>query len=179
VVAALFCRRGSVYAELGADVWDEARDARRYRGEGPVIAHPPCRGWGRLRGQAKVVPGELELAMYAVRVVRRCGGVLEHPYASTLWRVARLAPPGFRDEHGFTLCVDQFWFGHRAKKPTWLYIVGREPNSLPPYPLDLGFPSRTVEYMGRAERERTPEPMARWLLDVASGCVVHPAMEAA
>jgi len=56
------------------------------------------------------------------------GGVLEHPAGSRAWKTFGLAaPPRYggwisADEHaGFTCCVDQGWYGHRASKATWLY----------------------------------------------------------
>jgi hypothetical protein len=80
--------------------------------------------------------GERELAFFAVEVVRAYGGVLEHPARSKLWPEYKLPRPGHTDSFGgFTLPVDQHWFGHRAKKATFLYIVGTSPKDLPPIPL--------------------------------------------
>jgi hypothetical protein len=46
-VAVLFARADSIYKTLaGCDVWDEARDALKWPGGAPIIAHPPCRAWG-------------------------------------------------------------------------------------------------------------------------------------
>lgn len=82
-VAVLFARADSVYKTLpGTDVWDAARDARNWPGGVPVVAHPPCRAWGRLAHMAKPKPDEKDLARWAVAQVRRFGGVLEHPAAS-------------------------------------------------------------------------------------------------
>lgn len=77
-VAVLFARRRSVYHTMaGCDVYCERRDARNYAGCLPVVAHPPCRAWSRLRAFAKPRPGERDLAFFALEQVRRCGGVLE------------------------------------------------------------------------------------------------------
>lgn len=167
-VAVLFARKRSVYHGLpGCDVWTAERDARRYVGSHPVIAHPPCRAWGRLKGQAKPRSDERELAFFAVEQVRRCGGVLEHPAFSSLWGAAGLAVPGTRDlSGGWTLPILQSWFGHRAPKATWLYLVGVEPPDLPVIPFSLGTALGRVEMMGQAEREKTPCELATWLLAV-------------
>lgn len=48
-VAALFVETDGCYYGLpDVDSWDEARDARRYAGPWPVVAHPPCQRWGKL-----------------------------------------------------------------------------------------------------------------------------------
>lgn len=135
MVAVLFARKDSVYKSLpDCDVYDIERDALTWPGGFPVIAHPPCRGWGRLRHLAKPVQGERELALWAVEQVRRWGGVLEHPTGSTLWQAAQLPQPGERDDFGgFTIWISQWWFGHKADKPTWLYIAGVEPTDYPQF----------------------------------------------
>jgi hypothetical protein len=180
-IAVLFARADSVYKVLpGCDVWDIDRDARRWPGGGPAVAHPPCRAWGRLRHFANPRPDEKDLAIWAVDMVRRFGGVLEHPFASTLWPTAKLPKPGERDEFGgWTLTVLQQWFGHRAEKPTLLYIVGCGPDDLPLMPFQMGDASHVVQsrkrdgsrpHITKAEREHTPRPFAEWLLEVARRC---------
>ena len=171
-VAVLCARRDSVYKSFDlADVYDEERDARTFKGGSSVVAHPPCRGWGRLRHLAKVKPGEIELASFAVDMVRLWGGVLEHPAGSKLWEVENLPLPGHRDVFGgFTLPIYQSWFGHPCPKNTWLYIVGVEPSCIPAFPLVLGLPPGRVELQCGAARERTPEALAVWLLHLAKDC---------
>ena len=168
-VAVLYARQDSIYKALSPHVFDIDRDARRYNGPFPVVAHPPCRAWGRLRTFAKPRPDEKALGFHAVQVVRTWGGVLEHPAHSTLWQACDLAAPGQRDSFGgFTYVVEQAWFGHRAPKLTWLYIVGAD--CLPEVPYELGQRSGRVELMGRNEREATPPAFAFWLLDLARNC---------
>lgn len=184
-VAVLFARRNSVYKQLpGCDVYDIDRDARNFAGSAPVVAHPPCRAWGRLRRQANPRPDEKELAIFAVEMIRKNGGVLEHPEASTLWPAAGLPEPGARDAWGgHTLCVNQSWWGHKAEKRTRLYIVGVEPKELPAIPLTMHEPSHIVAQSGRrkdgtrrprrrpeltkAAREETPPDFAAWLCELA------------
>lgn len=170
-VSVLFARSDSCYNDLVADVWDIDRDARRYAGSNPVVCHPPCRGWGRLRHWAKPRPDEKALALFAVEQVRRCGGVLEHPWGSTLWHAAKLPHPGLVDEFGgWTLLVDQGWWGHAAPKPTYLYIVGVTRAQVGELPVQLHRAAgRTLE-LSPADRERTPPAFARFLVDLAAKC---------
>nr|QJB21557.1 MAG: hypothetical protein [Microvirus sp.] len=165
-VAALFVRRDSPYKSLpGVECYDFERDARTYAGPWPVVAHPPCRAWGRLRHMAKPRVGERELALFALDAVRRWGGVLEHPEASGLWAEAGLLAPLTYDLWGgFTVVVDQAAWGHRARKRTWLYVCRCEPPPIPPARVAV----TTVERLCRAERERTPPELASWLVQCAS-----------
>jgi len=162
----LYARRDSVYKSLGVPVFDEDRDARCYLGRSPVVAHPPCRMWGRLRRRAKGSEAERQLAVSALWVVRLCGGVLEHPAGSLLWCESGLPLPGERPDRwgGYTIAVRQSDFGHAAPKLTWLYgcrVV---------FPLywkrDAGV--GRVELMGKREREATPLPFAQFLLETAA-----------
>jgi hypothetical protein len=181
-VAVLFARSDSNYKALpGVDVWDIERDARKWPGGSPVVAHPPCRAWGRLRQFAQPRDGEKELAPWAVRQVRRFGGVLEHPAESTLWAHCGLPRPGqFPDEHGgWAMEIEQFHFGHRAEKATWLYVVGCDPDDLPAMPRRDGKATHCVRptkayprlpSITKAEREHTPPALAAWLVDLARRC---------
>lgn len=195
-VAVLFARSDSEYKAMpGVDVFDKERDARTYDGPLPVVAHPSCRAWGRLRKFAKPRADERNLARLAVALVREFGGVLEHPAHSTLWAAQRLPQPGQRDAYGgWTMGVQQWQFGHRAQKDTWLYIVGCEPKDTPDLPpLKLGEASHVIAMckqpgrgtdggrlrkgmpgwrpeVSKAEREKTPREFAEWLVELARRC---------
>lgn len=188
-VAVLFARSDSVYKTLpGTDVWDAERDARNWPGGCPVVAHPPCRAWGRLHYFAKPAPGEMNLGRLAVALVREFGGVLEHPEHSRLWPAQRIPKPGQAPDMwgGWTLPISQHWWGHRAEKRTWLYIVGCHKASIPDIPLVLGEATHVIASslrkktgdpswrpeVTRAEREHTPLALALalWLCDLARRC---------
>lgn len=187
-VAVLFARADSVYKALpGCDVYDIDRDARNWQGGYPVVAHPPCRAWGRLRHMANPRADEKDLAFFAVERIRKFGGVLEHPKKSTLWPAAGLPPVGQRDKFGgWTLPINQNWFGHKAEKGTYLYIVGCEPSDIPEMPMVLGRAEYVVSSgstnhiqkggqgwrpsISHAEREHTPPELALWLVSLARRC---------
>lgn len=170
-VSVLFARSDSCYFELVSDVWDVRRDARNYSGLNPVVAHPPCRGWGRLRHLAKPRHDEKALALFAVEQVRRCGGVLEHPMGSSLWAAAGLPVPGERDSFGgWTLLVEQGWWGHPAPKPTYLYIVGCDRSAIGELPVQLRRAGGRTLALSPAEREKTPIEFARFLVRIAAMC---------
>jgi len=171
-VAILFAQKFSVYRGVsGVEVYDQKRDARSFTGGMPVVAHPPCRSFGRLRHLAKHAGGDFELARLAISAVRWCGGVVEHPEFSLMWPAFGLPFPGrVDDEGGWTLALDQLWFGHRAQKRTWLYINGVRPDEVPQLPYSLAYAAVTVDRLGREERERTPSAFALWLVELARRC---------
>lgn len=123
-VIVLFAEKNSIYRKLGCDVWDAERDALNWHGKEPAIYHPPCRLWSKLSPFSTADPIEKYLALWSVNKVRSYGGILEHPAQSKLFDFMQLPLPGQVDEFGFTLEIDQFNYGHLARKRTWLYICG-------------------------------------------------------
>jgi hypothetical protein len=177
IIPVLFARSDSVYKTIpGCDVYDIDRNALSCTSVRPGIYHPPCRAWGRLRHFSNPRPGEKELAIWSVDRIRKYGGVLEHPAYSSLWPVAGLPPAGGIDSFGgWTFPIDQHWFGHRAQKATFLYIVGISPAQIPDFPIDLSQPPCVLETrrknnprpsISRPEREHTPFQLALWLVDL-------------
>lgn len=180
-VSVLFERADSCYKGLpGCDVWDLERNAMLYDDNAPIVAHPPCRAWGRLRTFARPVPGERNTARLAVALVRKNGGVVEHPAGSGLWTDQGLPAVGQCDQFGgWTLPISQSWWGHKAEKKTWLYIVGCEPKNVPVMPIRLGDATHVIQsrkrhdcrpHVTKAEREHTPLQLAVWLVDLARLC---------
>lgn len=184
MIPVLFARSDSVYKTIpGCDVYDLERNALNYQDSKPVITHPPCRLWGRLSHFSTAPASEKDLATWAVRMIRKNGGVLEHPAHSTLWKAMNMSKPGQgRDIYGgFSIEIKQFWWGHRADKKTWLYICkyphGRK---LPDIPFVMGEAPCVVDSskgnklkrggkrktITKAEREHTPVAFAHWLISV-------------
>ncbi len=169
MIAALFVRKTSHYKKMaGVDCYDIDRDARTFAGGVPGVYHPPCRSWGKLSHFAKPRKDERELAIWSMDMVRKHGGVLEHPYTSKLWQAANCIGFGMRDQYGGVLVpVYQSWWGHKAPKQTCLYFVGpvpEIPDEKPPTMI------QSVENMSAASRETTPINLAIFLVQYAQRC---------
>jgi hypothetical protein len=183
-VAALYVDPGGPYPRLlGPEFcWDEVRDARTYVGPWPVVAHPPCGPWSRLRHLSRSQAADC--AVRALEQVRACGGVLEHPAHSGLFAAGGLPLPGELPDAfgGRTVEVCQSDFGHVARKRTWLYFVGCAPAGRKEEPLEpthwVSGGRRVKEYASRAvpdgirvcsseQRRRTPISFAAWLIIIA------------
>lgn len=196
MIAALFVETDGVYYGLpDVDPWDEKRDARNYPGPWPVIAHPTCARWGRYWSGGPSAKVRRRLGdddgcfTAALEAVRKWGGILEHPEASKAWPAFGIpAPPRNGGwiaclDGGWTCCVEQGHYGHRARKPTWLYAFGFNPPQLIWGPssascrIDDGFHTaeerrhavRTgiVQRLSHRERAATPIPFRDLLLDMA------------
>jgi hypothetical protein len=185
MIAALYVERGGPYFNRpDVDPWDKDRDATKYAGPWPVVAHPPCGPWGELRHLYR--GNEHQLAEHALDAVRRWGGVMEHPWRSKFWQYAAIARPGeFLDEHGgFTVDVDQVSWGHVARKRTRLYFVGVRRYLVVSTIRTGGIPThwcsgtRNENHSGGTvppgikvcspqQRRRTPKAFAEWLISLA------------
>ncbi len=142
MIAALYVKTdGSYYGLPDVDPWDQTRDARKYAGPHPVVAHPPCQRWGKMWAGSPLVVARTGFRKgkgdddgcfaAAIAAVRTFGGVLEHPDQSHAWSAFGLNKPPrnggwiMADFYGgWTCCVEQGRYGHYARKPTWLYAVG-------------------------------------------------------
>jgi hypothetical protein len=139
MIAALYVETGGIYfGREDVDPWDEARDARKYAGPWPVVAHPPCQRWGAL-GRANYArwggehnrPGnDGGCFVSALIAVRLFGGVLEHPEKSMAFAKFGLSKPP--SGGGWKMIRSREWvcevcqvnYGHRAMKKTWLFYCG-------------------------------------------------------
>lgn len=139
MIAALFVETDGCYFGLDdVDPWDITRDARKYAGPYPVVAHPPCQRWGRFWHGSTRKPHQFKMGdddgcfAAALLAVRKYGGVLEHPADSHAWARFGIDRPtrgsGWQwpvdRVDGETCYVEQGHYGHMSRKPTWLYAVG-------------------------------------------------------
>lgn len=187
-VAALYVDPRGPYPKLVEHWWDEARDARKYEGPWPVVAHPPCGAWGALRHLNK--RNDADCGPRAVAQVQRWGGVLEQPKGSRLWAHCNIPEPfavPSEDEWGFSIEVEQVSWGHVARKKTWLYIVGVEyqlvidglrvggtpthwASGMRRHPRkgSGGFVPPGIKVCSAPQRRRTPVAFAEWLISLAA-----------
>lgn len=182
VIAALYVENGGSYYGLpGVDPWDMERDARKYPGPHPVVAHPPCQRWGKMwfgqplavkkTGVRKIKGDDDGCFEAALNAVRTWGGVIEHPWGSHAWSHFGLnLPPregGWINadfEGGWTCCVEQGRFGHYARKPTLLLVYGVPLAVLASLPWGISEPQFdpvVVERMGLKRAKRLGEVGAR------------------
>jgi len=155
MIAALYVMADGIYSgRPDVDCWDITRDARKYDGPHPVVAHPPCQLWGafaacnyaRWGGEHNRPGNDGGCFAAALESVRRWGGVLEHPSGSRAWASFELQRPlpstkttwtsaGCDGSGGMGEWTCEVWqsaYGHRANKATWLLYVG----NVPPSPLN-------------------------------------------
>ena len=198
MIAALYVERDGVYYGLpGVDPWPIDRDARRYPGPWPVVAHPPCERWGRYSTGSPLKGGLLTgdddgCFSSALASLKAWGGVLEHPEGSKAWGVYGLQQPAltgwsYDEVNGLWVCrVEQGHYGHVARKATWLLVKsaskpqeliwGKSEQRLPAKRLaERGYESARrcgmVAMQSHLQRQRTPVPFCDLLICIARFCI--------
>ena len=155
-IAALYVDEKGVYSGLPhVEVWGVSKDARNYNGPYPIVAHPPCKRWGSFwmgsprKGCPRLKKGDDDGCFESVLgQVRKFGGIIEHPRNSAAWEWFGINKPHYMggwivaDTHGgFTCCVDQSRYGHKAPKATWLYAYNVE---IPNLKWGLGYAEKRI-----------------------------------
>lgn len=173
-VAILCCAERTNYRSIpGTDCWDVKRDVRTFRGGCPVVAHPPCRAWSAFTAhQAKPLPGEKELGPLCVSWLLKCGGVLEHPAHSRLWKHCGLPLPGegALGDLWATEVLQSWWPGHKGtQKNTWLCFskISRLDVVTPITLREPKGDKRLWRCMPRSLRSATCSALAHWLVETA------------
>lgn len=163
-VAALFVQSDGCYSSIDyIDSWPEPRDARLYKGNLPVVAHPPCQLWGKMAnvnfarwgGEHNRPKNDGGCFKSALDSVNRCGGVLEHPAQTYAWAEYGLLKPiknkWVKSGDGWVCEVWQSAYGHKANKATWLYYHG----VCNPLELDWSRPIGTYQIGGADKRGKS------------------------
>lgn len=191
--AALYVQHDGCYANIDyVDAWPESRDARKYAGPYPVVAHPPCQLWGnfapinfaRWGGEHNRPGNDGGCFAAALFAVREYGGVLEHPAKTRAWDAHGLRKP---NGIGWMKCADGGWvcevwqsaYGHLANKATWLYYCGNaQPHELRWERLagthQIGYPDQRGKAankptLGRKDANATPVEFREELIRLAVG----------
>lgn len=191
MISALFVQEDGCYSNMvNIDMWSQDRDARRYKGDNPVIAHPPCQLWGKMAnvnyaqwgGEHNKPGNDKGCFESALKSVNKYGGVLEHPAQTYAWNEYGLTKPNknewIKSKSGWVCEVWQSAYGHRANKATWLYFVGNNK----PFELDwrrlkgshqVGFQdsrgkSRNKPTLSKREANSTPEKFRDELIKLAN-----------
>ena len=137
----------------GINCWDEFKNAYNYKGTNPVIVHPPCAQWSRLKNFAIENDYTKSLAHFCFQRVLDNGGIFEHPAGSSFFREV-----GIQNK---IISIDQHWFGFPARKRTYLYFHKCEPIQLP---LNFNAIENNVAGLHSSKRSTTTINFAEYLI---------------
>jgi len=158
VIAALYIDPRGPYPKMAdVDCWDEKRDARKYVGPWPVVGHPPCRLWTNFAalnfkryGGGHLAPGnDRDCFLHALTCVR----VFTGGWVCEVWQSA---------------------YGHKARKRTWLFYVGKTKPRDADWKREsgthqVGWFDRVKPTLGKRESSLTPPAFAEFLVSIARG----------
>jgi hypothetical protein len=135
------------------DLWNAERNVYLFNSGNPVIAHPPCAQWGKLKYFAKENQLEKKLAIWCFELVLMNGGIFEHPEGSTIFKYMGYKP---------TMSVNLNWFGSPFKKTTYLFFNRFKPAA---FPLNFDAITQKVQDVScKNDRNKTPVKMIEFFL---------------
>lgn len=197
MIAAIFVHSRGPYMNLpGVDAWDVKRNAMKYFGPHPAVAHPPCQRWGNYWFGSPSCGPRFKLGddggqfSHALAVVRCFGGVIEHPAHTKAFKHYGLGKPkregGWQrsaDGRGWICQVHQGWYDHPADKATWLYAVVPDGAALPELKWGKSPATRKIDGGSFHTAQERREAVARgWkrpteVLSKKQRCLTYPAFQ--
>ena len=154
MIAILCASEKSNYFKLeGLDIYTASRSAYSFNSDYPVIAHPPCAQWSRLRKFATQNEHQKQLGIFCVQKIFANGGILEQPCGSTLFAAAGVRP---------NLSIHQTWFGLPVRKRTYLWFYKIKPLAVP---LCFDAPVRKFNNLTTQQRSETTLQLCNWLTE--------------
>lgn len=168
-IPVLFVHNRSNYKkDKDFDCYDEKRNAYTFNSSQALICHPPCRLYSRLKGLSNAPIEEKQAAYFSLDLVRKNGGILEHPHDSDFWKENKIIAPntGYDEFGGFTILILQSWFNYYTPKKTILYIVGINKNQLPKINEINNIRLRHFENLTKKQRSETTQELVTYLKQI-------------
>jgi len=159
-IAILCVDESSNYYQLSKkynlDIYSASRSMLLFNDSCPVICHPPCAQWSRLKNFAHVNDELKKLAPLCYDIVNSNGGILEHPSGTSLFKTVKA-------DTNKILSVDQHWWNFPARKRTYLYFHKVKPIS---FPLNLNaYPGKVSLNIPTQMRSRGTIEFNEWLIN--------------
>lgn len=138
----------------GLDLWPDPRNAYNFSGDNPVIAHPPCAQWSRMKNFARINKEEKDLAVFCWEKVLQNGGIFEHPAGSSFFNYVAA-------DRKNMLSVNQSWWGFPCTKRTYLYFHRCSAIAVP---LSFDCVTKTVNQLHSSKRSIMPLSFCTYLV---------------
>lgn len=159
-VAVLCAAKESNYYYIkGLDIYDIKRNAFNFNSSLPIICHPPCAQFGKLRGLSNYNKTHLDLADFCIEKLLINGGILEHPYNSNLIKKVIL------NYNVIHLKTYLSYFGFDSPKPTSLLFFKNTFYHTSNLRINTFFIDSKFHKLAKKNRSETPILMCQYLVD--------------
>jgi hypothetical protein len=164
MIAVIGVHPKSNYKHFGnLDLYDLHRDGFNFAGDIPVIAHPPCAQWSRLKAFSKFSAKDKNLAILCWHYVNQNGGIFEHPAGSSFFDYIGA-------DRTNLLSVNQSWWGFPATKRTYLYFSRCKAIA---HPLSFDLVPGGVCDLHSSQRSLMPAAFCKFLIDCVRPIAPH------